>query len=443
MAEREQEEPLKQEIGVRSLTLAIFNSIVGTGIFVIPGLIAESLGTFAIIAYLVCGALIFLIGLCFAELGSKQVISGGPISYIEKAFGNYAGFISNIIFSAGCTITDAAFSMALIDIIKIFFPAIETGIYKMLFLIVLFGGLAYLNISGLKKGMRVLEIITFGKMIPLVILAVLGFRYMAFENLTWVGTPNFLSIGASSLFLFFAFQGMEVPLCNSGEIKDAKRTVPLGIFFGIVFVLVFYLAIQMVTQGVLGKSIVQYKSAPLAALATVVFGSIGSIIITITTFISVLGTLNADILSIPRTVYAGAKVGHYPKLLARVHHRYFTPHFAIIIYASIGCLLAIFSVFKELLILSAASTLMIYLGVVLSTVKLRKRSSNTQEREGFKIPGGLLVPILAICIIVWLLSNLSKAELIGTLIFILLGSGIYCLNYYRRFYSSKVKRLID
>jgi amino acid transporter len=126
-----------------------------------------------------------------------------------------------------------------------------------------------------------------------------------------------------------------------------------------------------------------------------------------------------------------------------VHHRYFTPHFAIIIYASIGCLLAVFSVFKELLILSAASTLMIYLGVVLSTVKLRKRSSNNPETNGFKIPGGLLVPILAICIIVWLLSNLSKAELIGTLIFILLGSGIYLLNYYRRYYFSKVKRLID
>src|SRR5450432_3148682 len=93
-----EKENLKREIGVGALTLAILNITVGTGIFVIPAIIAETLGAAAILAYLVCGALIFLIALCFAEMGSKTTASGGIYAYIETAFGPFAGFIANNLF---------------------------------------------------------------------------------------------------------------------------------------------------------------------------------------------------------------------------------------------------------------------------------------------------------------------------------------------------------
>src|ERR1700749_113612 len=84
-------ENLRREIGVRSLTLAILNIIVGTGIFVLPALIAETLGAASIVAYIVCGVLISLIALCFAECGSKVTVTGGTYAYIEAAFGPFAG----------------------------------------------------------------------------------------------------------------------------------------------------------------------------------------------------------------------------------------------------------------------------------------------------------------------------------------------------------------
>ena len=94
-------ENLKREIGVRSLTLAILNITAGSGIFVIPAIIAEGLGATAILAYFVCGLLIFLIGLCFAEVGSKTTASGGVYTYIETAFGPFAGFLANNIYWIG------------------------------------------------------------------------------------------------------------------------------------------------------------------------------------------------------------------------------------------------------------------------------------------------------------------------------------------------------
>jgi amino acid transporter len=146
-------ENLKREIGVRSLTLAILNIIVGTGIFVIPAIIAENLGAAAIVAYLVCGVLIFLIALCLAELGSRTTTSGGVYSYIETAFGPYAGFLANNIFwFGGCVLSDAAVANALADTLKYFFPFLDDEIYRIVFFLLLFGGLALLNIRSVKNG---------------------------------------------------------------------------------------------------------------------------------------------------------------------------------------------------------------------------------------------------------------------------------------------------
>jgi len=90
-------EHLKREIGPRQQALACVNLMVGTGIFALPALVAEGLGATAVLAYLVCGMLVFLLALCFAELGSKTSVSGGPYTFIEKAFGPYAGFLAGIL----------------------------------------------------------------------------------------------------------------------------------------------------------------------------------------------------------------------------------------------------------------------------------------------------------------------------------------------------------
>ncbi|HSZ87035.1 MAG TPA: amino acid permease, partial [Puia sp.] len=133
-----EKENLKREIGVRALALAILNITVGTGIFVIPAIIAENLGAAAIVAYLVCGGLIFLIALCFAEVGSKTTASGGVYVYIENAFGPYAGFVANNLYWLGaCVLSDAAVANALADTLKVFFPVLGNEIFRGLFFLFL------------------------------------------------------------------------------------------------------------------------------------------------------------------------------------------------------------------------------------------------------------------------------------------------------------------
>lgn len=421
-------ENLKREIGVRSLALAIINLTVGTGIFILPAIIAENLGAAAIVAYLVCGAAIFLIALCFAEVGSKISSSGGTYAYIEKAFGPFAGFIANNLFWIGsCVISDAAVANALADTLKYFFPMLDNAFVRMIFFFIVFGGLAFINITSVKNGVRMIVFATFAKIIPLLIIVIAGTGFLHGGNLQWTSSPTISSLGAASLILFYAFTGIESAVTNGGEFKNPKRTIPLGIFFGISGVLVLYICIQLVTQGVLGTNILHHKDAPLAALAGIIFGGAGMILIIAVTAISMLGGLAGEILAIPRVLYAGARDGLLPKIFGRIHRKFLTPHVAITFYAFLGFVFAISGGFKQLATISVAATLLIYLGVVLSTIKLRKTPPTASEKT-FRIPGGIIVPLLAVCVIVGLLYNLSKDEFISLGIFIVVFSLIYFIT---------------
>ena len=421
------QENLKRTIGVFGLACAVVNITVGTGIFVLPALVAENLGAAAIVCFFICGLLIFLIALCFAEVGSKVTVSGGTYAYIETAFGSFAGFLANNIFWFGsCVLSDAAIANALVKTLSYFLPVIDSAIFRPVFFLLLFGGLAFINIRGAKQGVQFIVFTTIAKLIPLLLLIAFGTGYITAENLKWKHALTANNIGASTLVLFYAFLGIESAVTNSGEFKNPAKTVPLGILGGLSFVLILYIAIQLVTQGILGDQLVVFKEAPLTEVSKILFGSFGSILIVTGTAIAMLGSLSGEILAIPRVLFAGARDGILPKALSKVHPQFFTPHIAIIVYAALGFLFAVFGGFKQLIILASAATLLIYLGVVLATIKLRFKKLAVAEKT-FTIPGGITVPLIATAIIIWLLSNLSKQEIIGISLFILILSFIFLI----------------
>lgn len=432
MSEKLVNENLKREIGVRSLVLAIINMTVGTGIFVVPAIIGITMGASAILAYLLCGGLIFLIALCFAELGSKTEISGGTYTYIENAFGPFAGFLANNIYWFGsCVFADAAIANALADTISYFIPAFSHSLYRIIFFVCIFTALAIVNMKSVKNGVRLVEFTAIGKIVPLIIFIIVSSFHIIPANLTWTSTPTINSLGASSLLLFFAFMGLETPLSNGGEIKNPRKTVPVGIFLAILLILILYICIQLIVQGVLGDKLALYKDAPLAAVAGKVFGKTGSLIIIMVTVISMFGAICSSILSIPRILYSGARDGLLPKPLSKIHPRFLTPHIAIGVYALIDLVFAIFGDFGSLATLASAGSLLVYLGIVLATIRLRSKKAK-DEKSSFRVPGGVLIPVLASAVIIWLLCSLSNAEIRGIAVFTLVLSVIYLISWFIR-----------
>jgi APA family basic amino acid/polyamine antiporter len=424
------EEKLKREIGVWGLTANIINIMIGAGIFVLPAIVAAGLGSASILAYLFCGTLVGLVMLCFAEVGTKITSSGGPYAYIEGAFGEYFGFLTSILFLLSNICADAAIANALADMLSSMIPVLQHHIAKLLFFLILFSGLAYVNVVGVKESMVLVKTITIAKLTPLVLLIVVGLPGISTEQILWKTSPSLNAIGEMSLVLFFAFLGAESGLAVSGEVKNSQRTVPRAILISILGVLTIYILIQIISQGILGDSLPSFRENPLGEVARIIFGPIGLTLITIGAGVSMFGNLSSEMLSLPRVLYGAASKNVIPfKALSVVHKKYATPFVAIIVYAILGFVFASAGGFKQLAVIASATLLLIYFGVSLAAIKLRIDAKKEESSSTFKIPGGYVIPIAAALAIVWFLSHLKQNEVVAIVGFIATLSVIYLLKH--------------
>ena len=411
----QKDEELQRQIGVLGLSANIVNIIIGSGIFILPAIVAGSMGASGVFAYVFCGILITLIMLCFAEVGSKITTTGGLYTYIETTFGPFAGFLSGNLFLVAVLSADAAVSNALVNVMSAAFPVLENAIVRGLFLFVIFFGLSLINILGVKQGVNLIKILVVAKMLPLLLLIVLGLPKISLTNISIDSFPSFEQLGATSLILFFAFIGGETGLNVSGEVKNPNKNIPKSIFIGITAVLIIYILIQLVTQGVLCDALAHQK-APLAETARTIFGDTGFLILTTGAAVSMFGYLSGAILNMPRILYALSRDSVIPvKAFSRIHSKFKTPHLAILAYAMAGFIMATLGSFEKLAVIATGAILFQYLGVSLAVIKLRV-TQKTKPGE-FKIPGGFIVPILSSLIIIYFLSKMTLTEAIGTLIF--------------------------
>ena len=409
------DEGLVRAIGTKALSLSVVNMVVGGGIFVLPGLIAAQLGSAAVFAYLVCIVTVALIFLCYAEIGSRITRSGGSYAYIEEAFGPLVAFICLILNVVGWSIMgDAAITIAMVKTLAIAFPVLHEPLVEAVFIIALFALLAAVNIVGVKSGVRFFIFNTIAKLVPLLMLLVFGLFMMNADNLAIPGWPSLHNLGAASLILFFAFAGAETALNCGGEIKDPARTVPRGLLLGLSGIMLLYMGLQTVAQGVLGPALADNTEAPLAATATVVFGGWGAKMLVVGGVISIFAAVSGDVLNTPRVIFASALDGNLPKVLARVHPKFRTPHVAIIAFCVAICAVALTGSFKSLAIVASGSVLLLYLGVSLAVIRLRHRDGSPKEGQ-FKLPGGYAIPLMSSLVVVWLLAQSTVDESIALL----------------------------
>lgn len=416
---------LKRQLGAGSLAINAINLTIGTGIFILPAYVAGYLGAMSFLAYLFCSLLIGLIMLCFAEMGSKETSTGGAYAMIKDAFGPLAGFLSNTLFWLGFGIlSDAAVLNVMSDMLGIWLPSFNDYWFRTIFIFVVIAVFAIINIRGVKSGIRMVVILTILKLTPLVLFVLIGLFSFQSENMVMTALPDISTFGAACILLFFAFGGSESALNISGEMKNPGKSIPRGIFIGIAGILVIYLLIQFVATGVLGAELELFKEAPLAEVAIRLVGPIGGTILIATGIISMYAVVGGDIMVTSRLPFVASENGMLPKVLSRVHPKYRTPYIAIILYCSVMFIMAISGGFKTLAILSSSALLIIYLGVVLAMFKSRFKPDVTNPPM-FKVPGGFLVPILSLLVLIWVLSQVPFKEYVAIGIFFMVTTLFY------------------
>lgn len=422
-----QNEGLKRELGIADVAINVINIAIASGIFLLPALIAGILGNASIVAYAVCGFMFLLVALCYAEVSSRITTSGGMYAYIEKAFGPFWGFLANTLFWFGTgAFVAAALINGIADMLSIPFPILNQSFYRGLLFLTFFIGVAYSNIIGTKQGMLIIKIITVIKILPLILILVAGLAQLNTANLSWQGFPSVDKLGAASLILFFAFAGGETALNISGEMKNPNRTAPLGLLLGVLFLVIFYALLQIVSQSAMGAELANQK-APLAAVAGILLGSWGIKVLIACGVIAIFGSFYSIILGFSRVLFAGAKDGLLPKFLSAVHPKYATPHLAIISFSVIAFIMAVSGGFRQLIVLATITILISYTGVVLVLIKFRLKE-NKAYPAGFRLPGGLLIPMVTLIILGWFLFQSKLNELIAIGILLAALSVIYAVK---------------
>jgi basic amino acid/polyamine antiporter, APA family len=404
------EAALLRAIGTLALTAAVINSIVGGGIFRMPSALATQMGAAAPLA-LVAGALAIVpIALCFAAVGSRVQVTGGPYSYLTATYGSFAGFIggalmwiSNIASSAGVA---AALSVQVANLV----PALAPPLPRALLITAVYGSLLALNAFGVRLGARAITTLAALKLTPLFLLAAIGIVLVDWSQVSFTieDVPSWGALGASMVLVMFAYSGMETALIPSGEINDPARDVPRATLAAIALVVLLYLGLQIVGQGLLGPGLAT-SGVPVADTAGALWAP-GRALLLVTACISMAGFLMGNLLGTARLVFALGRDRYLPQVLGTVSAKHRVPLWALVTHAGIAWVLAIAGSFDTLALISGGAICLVYALVSLAAWRAQSRDLRERGDRPFQLPGGALIPAVAVVAMAAIVTTLSALE---------------------------------
>ncbi len=361
---------LTRGIGLFGFTFAIINAVVGAGIFSAPSSMAHAAGPYAIIAYFICALAMGAVVMCCAEAGSRVPTSGGMYGYVDAAFGPLAGFVAGVMFWLSAVLAAGGIAAALADSIGKFIPGVSPATARAGIIVIVLLGMAVINSISVKFASRIIGLATALKLLPLLLFVGVGGLHLDPAKLHAGGAFDPSGIGRAVILALFAFQGMETPLSASGEVANPSRNLPRALFLSMFIVTALYVAIQVVSQGLLGADLAA-STTPLADGLARVDPRLGAVML-IAAVASRTVWLGSDSLGAPRTLFAFARDGLLPSVLGKVSKKGRAPVAAIFTHAFIAIALALTGTFEKLAVLSVLADVGLYVLACAAAWKLRR-----------------------------------------------------------------------
>ena len=394
--------------GIRrwDLVAIAINGIIGAGIFGLPSRVYSLIGTYSIIAFVACALVVALIILCFAEVSSRFDETGGPYLYAREAFQPAVAFEIGWLFWLARVTAFAANCNLMISYLSYFWLQAATPVWRASIIVFVVAVLAIINLLGIREAAIVSNAFTIGKLVPIIIFIATGLFFLNPDAYAFGPSPTTGAFSQSVLLLIYAFTGFEMATVPAGEVKDPQRSLPRALLIAILVVAVLYIMIQIVCVGTLPGLAQSQK--PLADAGSRFLGTAGGAIISAGAIISITGNLNILLLSASRLPFAMAEQKQLPAVVGRIHTKFFTPYVAILITAALMLFLTLKSSFVAALTISTIARLGTYGATCVALPVFRSRPE--APAPAFKLPGGTVIAILSLLLIVWLLLNSTWAE---------------------------------
>ena len=400
------EEKLIRGIGRWDLTAVVINCIIGAGIFGLPSKVYALLGSYSIVACVACAIIVAVIVLCYAEVASRFDATGGPYLYAREAYGSAVGFEVGWLYWLARVTTGAANGNLLIDYLGVFWPSITSGSSRILLIVALTLVLTLVNLIGIKQSTVFTNIFTVGKLVPMVLFAVVGLWFIAPANFNFEIVPSYGAASVGMVSLLYAFVGFEVAVIPGGEVKDPQRNFPFALLVGLAIVALLYITIQIVSIGTLPG--LATSKTPLADAAANFMGPIGGLVIVAGASMSILGNLNVGLIGASRLLYAMGDRRDLPPLIAATHSTMKTPYVSLFITATVILILTVQLSFVSALAMATITRLVVYASTCIALPIFRKKHET--DKAAFKVPLGTTIPIIALLLIVWLLVSWASTS---------------------------------
>lgn len=424
-------------LGFWMLTALVVGNMIGSGIYLLPSSLA-SYGSISLLSWILTTVGSLLLALLFVNLNKALPRTGGPYLYCHEAFGDFIGFLIAYTYWIAIWVANAAVAVALVGYLSIFIPTMSEqspNYQPWLALFAKVGSVWFftiINIIGVRSAGITQIITTILKILPLIILTVVGLffidpHYLKAFNTS--GQSNLAALGGAGTLTFWAFIGLEsatIPAEDANNPKDIARAT----IFGTLVAAVIYIASTVVIMGLIPSQLLQISEAPYAEVAKLLFGHKFVILITLSAIISCAGALNGWILLQGQVPYAAARDGLFPQFFAKLG-RFHTPVIGQIVSSGLVTLLLLLTInstlvkqFTFIVLLATLSYLVPYFACALA--ELRLLQIKPQLFHGKRL-GKYLLGVLAGIYSLWMIVGSGWEVIQYGLILFLTGLPLYAI----------------
>ncbi len=375
---------LSKELGLKEALGIAIGALIGGGVFSVLGIVIADTGPGAFLAFLLAGIVSAFTAYSYVHLALKHPRAGGAFIYVREAFKSksLSGVLGIILwfgYSFSVSLYAMTFGRYLGEVWKIFgdrtldlffYQVSASAFFFQLLSVVLFIGL---NLLGVKESSRTQNILVLVKISILLLYIIVGIFAVRGDNFT---DPFFIKDGfslvASSVLIFVSMEGFEILSNSVEEMKNPKKDLPIGMYFSIIVVLIIYVAVAIVTVGVLGWSsgLESNGEVILTLSASVFLGPAGKWLMAIAAIVSAASAINATLLGSSRLSYMLAHEKVIPVAISKISTKTRVPARAITLSGIISIIFVV--VFDIRIVATVASIIFmgIFGAVNISAIKL-------------------------------------------------------------------------
>jgi len=426
---------LSRRLGLWDSAAIVVGTIIGSGVFIVPGSIARDLpsGEWMLAIWLAAGALSLCGALAFAELGAMLPHSGGQYVYLREAYSPLWGFLFSwvllLVVRSGSTATLAVGFSIYLGYFLPLTPLLERLCSAGVILL-----LTAVNYRTLIGGAFVQNITTILKVAGVLLVAIAALADRVQPALEAVAAPSGFgvsAVGSAMIACLWAYNGWFQAGFVGGEIKNPQRNLPLSLGFGVGGVMLLYILANVAYMKVLTVEEIAATDRVAAVVAERVFGPSGGTIISVTILISIFGALNSGILAGPRVYFAQARDGLFFRQFAGVHPRFGTPALAVLLQGVWAALLSMSGSYVGLFSFAMFAAWIFYGLAVLGVIVLRVKRPELDRP--YRMWGYPVTPILFAVASIWLVGNTLVAKPLPSLAGLaLIASGLPVYFWFRR-----------